>query len=237
MAMFRANWALLLTLTGVFIFFPALVLFVVAPMSEAQPDASAQAAVQQIIDYYQANVLWLVLANAIAAFGQAAILVMLLDRRRPTVGEALGVAGTLFPGFFVAQMITNFATGAALMLLVVPGVYLIGRFAVVGPLLVARRLGNPLRAIVQAWDATARRGWRIAGLFVLVVVVGWIVLSAASSILTILASFLAPESARPLIGGFVGGLSSAGLALLIVIVSAAIYRQVGEVDRIGDIFG
>lgn len=236
MAMFRADWALLVTLAGVFIFFPALVLFLYAPMPEAQPDGSAETSLQVLATYYQANMLWFVLVNAIGAFGQAVILALLLDRDRPTVGEALAGAGVLFPGFFVVQLVTNFATGAALMLLVVPGLYLLGRFEAVGPLLIERRIANPLRAIAEGWRMTEKRGWRITGMVLLVVIVGWVVTSAATSALTILGSMAVPESVRPLVGGLAGGLSSAALALLMTVLSAAIYRQLVGGARIAEIF-
>lgn len=230
-AMFRDSWVLLLTLAGVFVFFPAFALFVFAPMPEAQPDGSPQAAFQLIYNWYETTMIWLILVNAIGAFGQAAILSLLLDRARPTVGESLGVAAGLFPAYFAAQFLMNFAMGAGLMLLLVPGLYLVGRFAVVGPLLVAHRIGNPIRAIAAGWRATDKRGWRIAGLILLVFVVSWIATSAATSILTILGSLLVPESGRPMVGGFAGALSSTAVSLLLTVLSAAIYRQLAADDR------
>lgn len=235
-AMFRGSWVLLLTLAGVFVFFPAFVLFVFAPMPEAQPDGAPQAAFELIYAYYQNTMVWLILVNAIGAFGQAAILSLLLDRARPTVREALGAAAALFPAYFVVQLLTNFATGAALMLFIVPGLYLLGRFSVVGPLLIADRLGNPIRAIAAGWQATDKRGWRIAGLVLLVFIVSWIAMSAATSILTILGSLLVTESIRPLVGGFAGALSSAGVSLLLTVLSAAIYRQLATGDRLDEVF-
>jgi hypothetical protein len=235
-AMFRDSWVLLLTLAGVFVFFPAFVLFVFAPMPEAQPNGTPQAALQLIYTYYETTMVWLILVNAIAALGQAAILSLLLDRARPTVSEALVVAAGLFPGFFVAQLLTNFAIGAT-ALLVVPAIYLLGRLSVVGPLLIAQRLGNPIRAIALGWAATQKRGWRIAGLMMLVVIVSWIALSATTSALTILGALIVPESARPLVGGFAGAISSTGLSLLMTVLSAAIYRQLAAGDRLGDVFG
>lgn len=235
-AMFRDSWALLLTLAGVFVFFPAFALFVFAPMPEAQPDGTPQAAIELIYTYYQNTMIWLLLVNAIGAFGQAAVLSLLLDRARPTVGEALGVAAGLFPAYFVVQFLTNFATGAGLMLLLVPGIYLLGRFAVAGPLLIAERLGNPIRALSAGWQATDKRGWRIAGLVLLVFIVSWITMSAATSIITILGSLLVSESTRPLVGGFAGALSSAGVSLLLTVLSAAIYRQLVAGDRLGEVF-
>lgn len=232
--MFRADWPLLLTLAGVFVFFPAFALFLFAPMPEGQAQVSDQM-LQQIIAYYKANMIWFVLVNAISAFGQAAILALLLDRARPTVGEALTHAGTLFPSYFIAQFLTNFATGAA-VILVVPAIYLLGRFATVGPLLVAERVTNPIRAIGAGWRETHQRGWRVAGLILLVAIVAWIAMTAATSALTILLALVVPESMRPLTGGLGSALDSTALTLIMVVLSAAIHRQLAGGRRIGDVF-
>lgn len=223
-AMLRTNAAMLLILAGVFIFFPTFVLSIYLPVPEPESD-SGLAGLNTFLDYFRANSGWFVLVNAIGNFAQTAILLLLLDRARPTVGESLGVAAGLFPAFFIAQIVTNMAIGAGMMLLLVPGIYLLGRFAVVGPLLVDRRIGNPFKAIAEGWRATAGLGWRIAGLVLLVVVVGWIALSAAASAMTIIASLVAPEAVRPIIAALTNALSSAALGLVSVILTAAIYRQ------------
>ena len=227
MTMLRANAAMLLVLAGVFMFFPTFVLSVYLPVPEPDSD-SGLAGLNMLVAYFRANSGWFVLVNAIANFAQTAILLLLLDRARPTVGESLGVAAGLFPAFFIAQIVTNMAVGAGFVLLLVPGIYLLGRFAVVGPLLVDRRMGNPFKAIAKGWRATAGHGWRIAGLILLVVIVGWIALSAATSVLTVLASLIAPETLRPIIAALASAVSSAVLGLVSVVLTAAIYRQLAS---------
>jgi hypothetical protein len=68
-------------------------------------------------------------------------------------------------------------------------------------------------------------GWRIVGLVLLVGIVGWIATSAATSILTVLGSLLLPESLDPMAAAIANALGGAVLGLLIVLLSAAIYRQ------------
>lgn len=232
-AMLRANWAVLIALTGAFIFFPAFALLTYAPMPEGDPNGNP---FELIRAYYEANLVWFVLVNAISAYGQAAILVLLLDLNRPTVGDALRIAGWLFPSFLVAQILTNLAIGFGFVLLIVPGLYLLGRLSITGPLIADRRERNPIEAIAQGWRATDGIGWRIVGLFLLVVIVAWVAFSAATSALTVLGSLIVAESARPIVGGFAGALSSAALGLLIILLTAAIYRQIDGGRRVSDVF-
>ena len=144
---------------------------------------------------------------------------------RSTVDEALRVALRLLPVFFAAEIIGNLALGAGIALLIVPGIYLLGRLATVGPLVVARRMTNPITAIGDGWRMTEGRGWRIAGLVVLVGLVAWITLSAVSSVLIVIGSLTVPEGSRSMIAGLTNALSSAGLSTLMVVLGAAIYRQ------------
>lgn len=224
MTMFRANWVVLVTLVGAFVFFPAFLMFVLAPL----PDVSAngQPTVDLIIAYYQSNAIALLLTNACATFGQAAVYMLLLDRERPTVGQALSLTGALFPAYFIAQILTSLATGAGIFLLIVPGIYLIGRLVTVAPMMVDTRSRHPLQAIISGWNATRGRGWRIAGLVLLIGVVGWVVFSAASSVVTVLVAFVLPVDMRPMAGALGNALSSGGLSLLMVLITAATYRQV-----------
>ena len=53
--------------------------------------------------------------------------------------------------------------------------------------MVAERIGNPITAIQRGWAHTTGRGWRIAGFLILVLLVGWIGLSAASSVINVIA--------------------------------------------------
>jgi hypothetical protein len=236
-AMFRANWLVLLTITGAFVFFPGFALFTFLPLPEPPQGAQAGNALTLIYNYYTANIVWFVLVTAITTFAQGAMLVLLLDRARPTVGEALALAARLFPALFLAQVLTNLAIGAGMALFIVPGIYLLGRLVVVAARIAERRLGNPIQAIAESWALTDKRGWRIAGLVLLVALVAWIAFSAAQSVMTIAGSFVVPADARHVVAGFANALSSAALNLMMVVLGAAIYRQLTGDQRMADVFG
>ncbi len=224
-AMIRANAGLLATLAGVFVFLPSLALGMYAPMPAPPTGADGSEGMRFLIDYYGNNLPLLLLVNIVGTFGQAAILSLLLDQQRPTVGEALGSSARLLPLYLVLTVLTNFAVGIGLVLFLVPGIYLMGRLAIAGPVMIAEGVGSPVEAIRQGWIYTRGLGWRIAGLALLVGVVAWIAVSAASSVLAVVAGLALPTGSRAIARAFADALGGGALAVLISVLVAAIYRQ------------
>lgn len=235
--MVRANFALLATLAGVFLFLPAFALWLFAPLPQAPGGGDGNEAVRMIYNYYIGHWPAFLALTLVSSFGQAAILALLLDRNHPTVGEALTVAGRILPGYFLVGMLTNLAIAFGFMLLIVPGLFLVGRLAVAGPTMIGERIGNPVTAIQRSWAYTTGLGWRIAGLVLLVGIVGWIALSAASSVIGVVGGLLLPDGAKILAAATADALGGAGLALLLVLLSAAVYRQLrGGSAPLQDVF-
>jgi hypothetical protein len=225
LAMIRASGALLATMAGVFMFLPSLAMWMYAPMPAPPSGGESNEGVRFLLDYYRGNWPLLLLVNIIGTFGQVAILTLLLDRDRPTVGEALGASARLLPMYFVMTIITNFAVVTGLFLFLVPGIYLLGRLTLAGPVMVGDGVANPVDAIRQSWTYSKGLGWRIAGLVMLIGIVAWIALSAASSVLGVVAGLLLPEGAGAVAKAFADALAGGALALLIAVLTAAIYRQ------------
>jgi len=226
-AMLKANVGVLVSLGGAFLFLPSFALLLFAPMPQGQAETGT-AALDALIGYYRHNIVGFVIANIVSTFGQATVLVMLIDRSRPTVADALGIAARLFPAYLVVSLLTSFAMGAGFALLIVPGVYLLGRLAVAGPVVVDGHRGDPFSAMTAAWRATDHLGWRLAGLALLIGVVAWIGFSAATSIVTVGASFMLPSTTLPAINAFANAVGGAALAMLMAVLSVAIYRELGS---------
>lgn len=224
-AMIRANGVLLATLAGAFIFLPSLALWMYAPMPSPPSGGESNEGMRFLLDYYRGNWPLLLLVNLVSTFGQVAILTLLLDRDRPTVGEALGVSARLLPVYFVMTIMTNFAVGIGFFLFIVPGIYLLGRLALTGAVMVGDGVTNPVEAMRLSWTYSNGLGWRIAGLVLLIGIVAWIALSAASSVLGVVAGLLLPEGAGAVAKAFADALAGGGLALLMAVLTAAIYRQ------------
>jgi hypothetical protein len=224
-AMIRANGALLATLAGVFMFLPSLALWMYAPMPTPPSGGESNEGLRFLLDYYRGNWPLLLLVNIVGTFGQVAILTLLLDRDRPTVEEALGASARLLPIYFVMTIITNFAVVIGFFLFLVPGIYVLGRLTLAGPVMVGDGVANPVDAIRRSWTYSKGLGWRIAGLVMLIGIVAWIALSAVSSVLGVAAGLLLPEESGAVAKAFADALSGGALGLLIAVLSAAIFRQ------------
>jgi hypothetical protein len=230
--MVRANVALLLTLAGVFMFLPSFALWLFAPMPEPPAAGSGDGGevFALIMSYYRANWPAMLAVSVVSTFGQAAILALLLDNDRPTVSEALGKAGRLLPMYFLLGIATSLALGVGFALLFVPGIYLLGRLIVAGPVMIGENIGNPVEAITRGWAYSKGHGWRIAGLVMLIGIVGWIGFSAVTSVVGVVAGLVLPPGASAMVKAAADALGGAGLALLIAVLSAAIYRQLRGAD-------
>ena len=92
------------------------------------------------------------LCNLPVWLGSAGILSLLLDSRRLTVGDALKSGFRLLPSVIILNWLTQFMIVSGLLLLLVPGIYLIGRLMLAAPAQMAERIGNPFRAIGRSFD-------------------------------------------------------------------------------------
>ena len=235
MDMARPNVSILLTIGGVFMFLPSLALWLISPVPEPASDTAAT--LQGLIAWYQRSFPGL-LANAVSdLFGQASILVLLLDGRRPTVGDALSRALRLLPALFVVTLLVNLSLIAGFAMLILPAIYLVGRFYPVVPAMVAEGLVSPRTALTKAWQMTRGLGWRIAGFVLMVWVLSTVALSAATSVLKVVAGFVLPEAARSIAGALADAGANAAISVLLAVLSAAVYRELrSDAVRTADIF-
>lgn len=219
--MLKSHGSLVLALAGVFFFLPELLIgyFVPAPTDETPTIAALMA-------YYRENSLVLLLKSLVNALGAVSMYLLLFDQKGRTVGSAIGAALPLFIFYFITAMLVTMAVSFGFLLLIIPGIYLLGRLAISGPVLVAENRKNPLDAIGGSWRLTQGNGWAIAGLIVIVSLAGMILTFAITAIL---------GSIFILIGGRegVGGLLvliltsalTAGLYTVVIVLLAAIYRR------------
>ena len=179
--MLRTNASLLLALAGAFLFLPALLLGYFVP----QP-AGAETADQMIRDmqaYMIDNWHWIMLSNILNMIGAIAIYLLLFERQGRTVGGAIAAALPILPFYFILSFLTTLAILFGLILLVIPGIYLLGRLVVSGATMVAEGHRNPLRAVGRSWVLSKGRGWAVAGLVMLVGIAGYALTAAITAVL------------------------------------------------------
>ncbi len=183
------------------------------------------AALQVLEKYFVENSLSLFLLSLPVLVGSAAILALMVDARRPTVGQAIGVAAFMLPSIFVLNLLSNLAIFGGLLALVVPGIYLIGRLSVAPAWQMAHRSMNPITAIARAFDLTRGNGWSITGIVLIFWITGAIIARGIGAILGILISFVVPKMSLMAVSAFLSAILSATLMLAMLVLAAAIYRQ------------
>ena len=158
----KSHTALVGTIAGVFLFLPALAVAWFGPVP-IEPAAGAD--FNQVMETFRESFRQMIpgqLAIALSALiGTAGILRLWLSRTGTSVGEALTFALMLFPTMLAIQILCGIAIGLGFILLLVPGLYLLGRLALVAPAVADRSLYNPFEAIRTSWDLTRGNGWAI----------------------------------------------------------------------------
>lgn len=170
------------------------------------------------------------LPAAIGAVGQLAIVRLALDNARPTVGSALRHAVMLLPVVLVAALLSGAVVTGGMLALVVPGLYIAGRLALVLPV-VAVEGGSAVGAVFRSWALTEGQGWRTFGFLLLWFVVFIIVSIVAGGLGAAIGSVLALSGAKAIGGLVVLVISSATAAVVSIynaIAVAVVYRRLKE---------
>jgi hypothetical protein len=230
----RANAGLLTAIAGVFIFLPAL-LFAVYLKPPQPPTGDPSQAFRLMIDYYSSNILWFLIQGLVSLVGTAAML-RLVFGRGTTVGAALMFGLALLPFYFALSLLTSLMIGTGLFLLIVPGLYLIGRLVPAPALMVAENCRNPIDVVGRTFALTAGHGWSILGLVCIVVVVSVISLGVASMILGIIFVLVAGPELGQLLGAIAGSALNSVFATLMVMLYAGIYRSLASQTSVAGSF-
>jgi hypothetical protein len=222
-AMLRANAGLLTALAGAFLFLPGVLLARYLPPPEGG-DTPAQM-FEMVMAWWQANLGWMMLAGVVNMIGIIAIYLLLLRADRLTVGGAMVAALSILPFYLVLTIVLNFAVSIGFFLLIVPGVYLLGRLALASPVLVAEMPRAPFAALARSWSLSAASAWRIA-LLVLLVYFAAVIVNAAigSAVGVVILLALGNEGVGGLLVAAVEAALGAATTLLATVLIAAIYR-------------
>ena len=220
--MLKSHGSLIAAVAGVFLLLPTLLTGYFLP----QPTGTADNPFGPAVEHFVKNWHWVLLGNLFNMIGAIAIYLLLLRERGRTVGSSIAAALPILPFYFLMAILTNLPITLGLLLFIVPGVYLLGRLFPASPLLVAEHPQGPIAAIKGSWALTRGRGWAVAGLVVIVFLVGMLV---SFVITAIVSSVLIVTVGREGIGGVLvlilsSALTAALYAVLTVLV-AAIYRS------------
>lgn len=222
-ALWRRDHDLLVRIGAVFLFLPALAgnLFLVLP--DMPKDADQQAAMTALLNWYGANAHWLAGQFALQVFGCGAVLAVVLGPGRTTVGEALKRTLRLMPALALLWAMMLVLVGAGMLLLFVPGLYLLGRLFVAMPVLVAEPGRGPFEALAQGFRRTERRGWMLLLVDMMPALASLLVVMVVSGFAAGLPDSGAGQAARALFDAVISAVGA--LALLAqLLLQAAAYR-------------
>jgi hypothetical protein len=221
----RSSRDLLAALAGMFVLLPGVIAdqLMVTPETPTEPVAPAQA-MEALVAQFEANWPVLLSHSLLTSFGTLAMLTLLLRPERPTVAESMRIALTLLPIYLLASLLQGMAVGAGLFALFVPGLYLIARFALVAPVAAAEGHGNPLEILQRSFALTRGNGWRILALLAVLFITASILWMVAAVLVQLVATLLLSPDLADLALSVVVGLLETGLSVLLVLISAALYR-------------
>jgi hypothetical protein len=230
---FKRDRQILLPLAGAFLFLPQLAFYLLVPLPPhippgAQGEASLFKPDSPLVVWMTQNVGWMFATVLAMAFGALVVLTLYLGAERSTLASALRRSITLFPRYLLAAIIAGIPAAPiqfALLILIVPCLYLLGRLMLVGPVIVAERPIGVGRAIARSFALTRRRGLVMMG-FAGIMIFAEIIIPAPFRLLH--DAMAAAQAINPVAVAVLEGLASAAaaaVALATLLVEIAIYRR------------
>lgn len=223
-AIVRSNASIVLAVAGAFAFLPGLVgAFTAVPYVPPADGADLPEAIAAFSQFFSDNWLQQTAVILLSTLGQLMLYIVLLDPRRPAVGEALRMAAMLFIPFLLTNILVGIIVGVGFVLLIIPGLYLIGRVALSTPSLVAERSYNPVAAVGRSWALTKGQGWRIFFFAFLIFLVAFVVQVAIGGTLGTVLGLIAGDGGQFSIGKLLLAALEALFASVFFILSVALW--------------
>ena len=224
-ALLAAHKEAIAAIAGFFIFMSAWIsAFLVPPLIFENLGNSNQAVVE-ISRYFEANWRVLVPTMLVTTYGSLSLYVLMSGRRLEKVGDALGIAAALFLPYLLASLLVGWATLAGFFLLIIPGLYLSGRFAIL-PAVVTQGAGDGInKSIIRTWRVTSNCGWAILFLMLFVAVIVRIFSGVADAAIVAICQSIAGEDGIPIVESAVKALFVALEAVAFILMLVAVNRQ------------
>jgi hypothetical protein len=225
MALLKGQLEILLTITGFFIMLPALLLNALRPFV---PSGKSETWMAEVAAWTEANFVWIALVAVLAALGRLAMLILLLGPDRPTVGEALAAGAKLLAMFVIMDVLIGLMLLGGSLFFIVPAIYIFGRTFLAEAGFVARRVHNPVAGLTAGFEASRGNGWRIVLMAAIIYVAGVILTAAIGSIVGVIGALAGGTGLDRFLTAFVDAICGAGVSLVLVLVSVAAWRQLGQ---------
>lgn len=255
-AMIAANREVMLIVAGVFFFLPNVVTSLLLPTTEAtfSPEPAPSQDIGQILAQFESQLqaalppgalLAIFLSGLAQAIGLIALLALLRDDTKPTVGEALkvGIMGLL--PYIGAQLLAGLGLGLAIVVLIgIPAAaglgaiaaifmlaaiplfaYVMIKISLVSPVIAIEKLMNPVAILKRSWSLTKGNSFRLLGYYVLLLIALLVISMVIGIVFGLFSALMGTGTAFQLINAVFSGLLSGAATMVLAGVMAAIHRQ------------
>jgi hypothetical protein len=229
-ALLRAHRDGVLAISALFLFLPDWV----ARLFAGQPDLEGVKSPSQMLDVFQAFYAehWPLLLPIclLGFFGAVALYVLLTRKDMPTVGAALGKALAFLPFYFIVQLAGGLLTFGAMLLLILPGLYIAGRLTPLAAVTVTESERGFTGVIARAWELTRYNGWAIFFFTIIVALIASLTAMVAGLIVGIVCRLIAGAAGVPFVETGVDAAFGAMVATLMLALSVGIYQRLAAQD-------
>lgn len=216
---------LVLAIAGVFLFLPSALVGIFGPPEPPIEGVPAQQLLDILLQYYSDMLPYTLVTAVLASVGTIAIARLYLAARGMTVGTALVFALTMVLSTLVAGIISSVLVCFALVLLIVPGLYLYARLSLVLPHAAATGDKNPLTLLQGSWNATRGNGWRLVLYLVLIVIIGIIIYLLVSAVIGLGLAALLPDEASRVALALLAALLGTAISVIYTAILCGAYRE------------
>ncbi len=247
-ALVSANRDVLWALAGVFLVLPSFAVGVLAPPPQPPAGGDSDAMMAMLSAYYSSSWPWLLGMAVCQVIGTLAMLALYTDRTRPTVAEALKLAGRGALPVIAAQLLAGmvFALGAMIPVtlaaltgskgfatLVVAAclvafVWVMVRISLVAPVVMVDGERNPVAALKRSWGLTQGNAGRLLLFYALLLIGFGIVILLVGGLADLLLRLALGMELGTALGTLVSAALQAVMAIFFMAVYAATHRQLAR---------
>lgn len=240
-----ANRDMLLAIAGVFFMLPSLAFAVIVPEPEMPAGADNAAMMRLVSDYYYAALPYLLAVTVLQMAGMITLQIVMTDRARPTVAQAIrrGFAATL--PYLLAQLLFGLALGVgigvAMTLATLSGIAALGlviavvamvvaahlflRFLLIAPVLANEPSRNPVAILRRSWELTRGQSGRMLGFFGMALLLFLVISSLILMFVGMLLAIVAEGEVERVLAAAVSSALTAVALVYFAGMMAAVYRQ------------
>jgi hypothetical protein len=223
--MFAADTDAIVAIAGFFIFLAAWISGFLVPPLMIDTLENADTAVATLSAYFEANWLILLPTMMVTMYGSLSLYVLLSGRALAKVGDALGIAAALFVPYLLASILVGWATLAGFFLLVIPGLYLSGRFALLPAVMAGGGSHGVHASVIRTWHVTRHCGWAILMLMLFVALAARIASGIVGGAVYAVCQSIAGADGIPILQSGVSAFFATLEAVAVIVILVAINRQ------------